>query len=235
MDPQHHELLLLGGSRLNTRSEVELNADGVDSITEGGLCKTLLFVFSYGFRASSFLGADRHPWDFLAKYASTAAKRAEAEKAEKPKKGRRSSTSNVSLDPCSSRSNRGGVDGWSQSREQVLASDPNSLLISTIQRANRAKISKAVRFEFLICAGASHHVLHVWIRSLADYAVASGLYGPTSVFHNPSAAESITEMMRILIDFQFDLLGRLLYVRYDEGSFWELQDAPPDGSMSETP
>ena len=223
-------LLLLGGSRLNTRSEVELNADGVDSITEGGLCKTLLFVFSYGFRASLFLGADRHPWDFLAKYASTAAKR--AEKPEKPKKGRRSSTSNVSLDPCSGRSGRGSVDSWSQSREQVLASDPNSLLISTIQRANRAKISKAVRFEFLVCAGASHHVLHVWIRSLADYAVASGLYGPTSVFHNPSASDSITEMMRILIDFQFDLLGRLLYVRYDEGSFWELQDAPPDGPPS---
>lgn len=226
--PAKRALLLLGGSRINTQSSVAMNAHGVDSITEGGLCKTLIHIFSYGFKpAVSFLGSDRHPWDLLAKFASNA-KRAEAAAEREKPHGRRSGR--LSLGAASSMSSadtfggRSGRESWSQIRDPALASDPVNLLVSTIQRANRAKISKAVRFEFFVCAGASYHVLHVWFKSLADFALTSGLYHETSVFHNEAACENVTEMMRILIDFQFDLLGRLLYVRYDEGSFWELQD-----------
>lgn len=99
----------------------------------------------------------------------------------------------------------------------MLTSDPESLLATTVKRANSAKISKAVRFEFLICAGANHHMLHVWFDQLAAAAAVSNMYDDDAILKSAERREQISEMLRYLVSFQFELLGRLLYAKYEVG------------------
>eukprot|EP00040_Diaphanoeca_grandis_P015882 m.81642 g.81642 ORF g.81642 m.81642 type:complete len:1362 (-) comp25439_c0_seq1:67-4152(-) len=209
--PSKRALLLLGGGRISTSHRmVPLNANGVDSITEGGLCKTLLHCFRVGFKASTFLGGDRHPWDMITKFAGVRRKELENERKIKEKKhdGRRS------------------VSGTLTPMNNGPALSVEDKLLGVIDKANRAspRISKAVRFEFLVCAGASYHVLHVWFKELAEYAPLSSMYEPHAMFYAPDKIEAITEMMRCLIDFPFDLLGKLQYVKFEEGAFWQVKD-----------
>jgi len=53
-------------------------------------------------------------------------------------------------------------------------------------------------------------------------------YEPDAVMCNPERVRQLSEMLRYLVSFPFGLIGKLLYARYEEGSFWELseEDAP---------
>lgn len=45
-----------------------------------------------------------------------------------------------------------------------LSTDPESMLHSAVERANMMGYPKTARFEWLICCGASSHMLHVWME-----------------------------------------------------------------------
>jgi hypothetical protein len=62
------------------------------------------------------------------------------------------------------------------SAPRQLSSDPDNLLLRSVERADTAKVSKAVRFEFLIVSGAHHHLLHVWFDMFAKAAANSKMY-----------------------------------------------------------
>lgn len=49
-----------------------------------------------------------------------------------------------------------------------MSSDPASMLHSAVERANLMGYPKTARFEWLVCCGASAHILHVWMELVGE-------------------------------------------------------------------
>eukprot|EP00053_Salpingoeca_punica_P020133 m.208684 g.208684 ORF g.208684 m.208684 type:complete len:1399 (-) comp17801_c0_seq1:205-4401(-) len=97
-------------------------------------------------------------------------------------------------------------------KNSELSSDPEGLFYTTVEKANAMNIHKTARFEWCMCAGATHHVLHVWVQMLAQVAVASHWYDQTSIFRNAERVSFVTELLRYLVEFPIRLQDHLVYV-----------------------
>jgi hypothetical protein len=97
-------------------------------------------------------------------------------------------------------------------KNSELSSDPEGLFFATVEKANSMNIHKTARLEWCICAGATHHVLHVWMQQLAQVAIASQWYDQTSPFKNPERVSFMTELLRYLIEFPFKIQNHLVYL-----------------------
>jgi hypothetical protein len=186
--------LLLGQIRFNSTDFT--SSTGVDAISDGGLCRALLRVMGSGLKK-------RHPWDFITQASapeqpkkafrspgrrkSTVAVTSSPSRRQSDVLGsprRRGSTSASAPEPLARRgsemfgvSRRGSEFSiTTSSAPRQLSSDPDNLLLRSVERADTAKVSKAVRFEFLIVSGAHHHLLHVWFDMFAKAAANSKMY-----------------------------------------------------------
>lgn len=181
--------LLLGRIRFNS-ADAEAGT-GVDAVSDGGLCRALLRVMGCGLKKG-------HPWDFIARAAapqpqprpaaggfrSPSRKPTQAVGSGSPSRRRsevigsprrRGSTSEASVRRGSEMVGRRGSEFsvTTSVAPRQLSSDPDNLLMRSVGRAEAAKVSKAVRFEFLVVSGAHHHLLHVWFDMFAAAAANS--------------------------------------------------------------
>lgn len=93
------------------------------------------------------------------------------------------------------------VRAQQQLRSTELASDPESVLTREVDYANSTGWPKSARLKWLICTGASHHVLHVWFSLLSKEACVSSMYENIAVFRCPDRVATLTDMIRYLVEF----------------------------------
>eukprot|EP00054_Salpingoeca_dolichothecata_P023401 m.155953 g.155953 ORF g.155953 m.155953 type:complete len:566 (+) comp24672_c0_seq1:239-1936(+) len=113
-----------------------------------------------------------------------------------------------------------------EKKDVQLASDPAGILVSSVGRANSSSAPKTARFEWLMCSGATRHVLHVWIELFAHANCVTTYYEPTALIRSEDRLMYLTEMLRYLVDFPFNLQDSIVYLQPDEKGLgrWRLKD-----------
>ena len=81
-----------------------------------------------------------------------------------------------------------------------------------MEYANAQPWPRPARFEWFVCAGASRRLLHVWIQLAHGAARSSSLYHPHALLRQPAHVERVQQLLRYLVEFDFALLERLMYV-----------------------
>eukprot|EP00056_Hartaetosiga_gracilis_P008553 m.122267 g.122267 ORF g.122267 m.122267 type:complete len:1192 (-) comp12936_c0_seq8:116-3691(-) len=105
--------------------------------------------------------------------------------------------------------------------------DPEGIFIEACSKAREKFPSKQSRFEWVICSGAAHHVLHVWVNLFGNFAQRGKLYvrEEASLCDGPTLA-GLSGLLRFLVDLNIEFCDNLTFVdsgRMKSGGKWAIK------------